>query len=216
MANTTTHSAHGGHGSNYLNHSSGLWSWLSTLDHKRIGIMYLYSILTFFLAGGIFALLIRLNLFFPAAAGHKFALDPNTYNKFFTYHGAIMVFLVIIPSIPAAIGNFVLPMMLGAKDVAFPRLNLASYYIYMAGAMFALAALFFGGADTGWTFYTPYSISTSGAVIMVVFGAFIAGFSKYSSRKSVIFATNESRSMGRTVDGPLLWTTSLASSTSSS
>src|SRR6478609_6157271 len=116
MANHST-AAHTG--DNYLNHSKGLKSWLTTLDHKRIGLMYLFSVLTFFLVGGIFALLIRLELF---KSGHQI-LDANTYNKFFTYHGAIMVFLVIIPMIPGAIGNFFLPMMVGAKDVAFPRLN---------------------------------------------------------------------------------------------
>src|SRR6476620_9096756 len=157
----------------YLNHGKGVWSWMTTLDHKKIGLMYLVSIMMFFLVGGIFAELIRLELF---TAGPTITADPNTYNKFFTYHGAIMVFLVIIPSIPAAIGNFVLPMMVGAKDVAFPKLNLASYYIYLAGAAIALLSLFFGGVDTGWTFYTPYSIRTSTGVIFVVFGAFVAGF----------------------------------------
>src|SRR4051812_13977583 len=108
--------AQAAHGDNYLNHSRGIWSWMTTLDHKRIGIMYLFTVLTFFLIGGIFALMIRLELFSP---GQQF-VDANHYNRLFTYHGAIMVFLVIIPSVPAAIGNFVLPMMLGAKDVAFP------------------------------------------------------------------------------------------------
>jgi cytochrome c oxidase subunit I len=179
-------------GANYLNHQKGLWSWLSTLDHKRIGLMYLFSILIFFLAGGIFAMLIRLELF---TAGPTL-IDANTYNKVFTYHGAIMVFLVIIPSIPAAIGNFVLPMMLGAKDVAFPRLNLASYYIFMAGAFFALAALFFGGADTGWTFYTPYSIRTSGGTILVLLGAFIAGFSSILTGLNFIVTIHKLRAPG--------------------
>ena len=125
--------ANAAHGDNYLNHEKGLWSWLTTLDHKRIGLMYLASVLMFFLVGGIFALLIRLELFSPGQT----IMDANTYNKTFTYHGAIMVFLVIIPAIPAALGNFILPVLLGAKDVAFPRLNLASYYIYVAGAIFA-------------------------------------------------------------------------------
>ncbi len=114
---------------NYLTDPKGLWSWLSTVDHKRIGIMYLVSVMGFFLVGGIFALLIRLSLLDPAHTvfGHKL-MDAETYNKIFTLHGMIMVFLFIIPSIPAALGNFVLPLMLGAKDVAFPRLNLASFY----------------------------------------------------------------------------------------
>jgi cytochrome c oxidase subunit 1 len=122
------------HGDNYLNHEKGIWSWLSTLDHKRIGLMYLFTVLTFFFIGGIFALMIRLDLLFP----HPTIMDANTYNRLFTYHGAIMVFLVVIPAIPAALGNFVLPILLGAKDVAFPRLNLASYYIYCTGAIFAV------------------------------------------------------------------------------
>jgi cytochrome c oxidase subunit 1 len=180
------------HGDNYLNHSHGIMSWLKTLDHKRIGLMYLFTILSYFLIGGLFALLIRLELMFPGQT----LIDPNTYNKVFTYHGAIMVFMVIIPAIPAALGNFVLPMMLGAKDVAFPRLNLASYYIYVFGALFATSALFMGGADTGWTFYTPYSIRTSGAVISVIFGAFIMGFSSILTGLNFIVTIHKLRAPG--------------------
>lgn len=190
---STAHAAHG-HGDNYLNHSSGLMSWLKTLDHKRIGLMYLVSILTFFLAGGIFALLIRLELMNPGGQ----LMQADTYNKIMTYHGAIMVFLVIIPSIPAALGNFVLPMMLGAKDVAFPRLNLASYYIFMVGAIFAICALFFKGADTGWTFYTPYSIRTNSTVILVLMGAFIAGFSSILTGLNFIITIHKLRAPGLT------------------
>ena len=179
---------------NYLNHEKGLWSWLTTLDHKRIGLMYLATVLFFFLLGGIFALIIRLNLMKYGAP----VVDAPTYNKLMTYHGAIMVFLVIIPAIPASIGNFVLPMMLGAKDVAFPKLNLASYYIYLLGALFACLALFLGGADTGWTFYTPYSIRTSGAVIMVIFGAFIAGFSSILTGLNFIVSIQKLRAPGLT------------------
>jgi cytochrome c oxidase subunit 1 len=180
------------HGDNYLNHSSGIMSWLKTLDHKRIGLMYLFTVLTYFLIGGLFALLIRLELMFPGQT----LIDPNTYNKVFTYHGAIMVFMVIIPAIPAALGNFVLPMMLGAKDVAFPRLNLFSYYLYVAGALFATSALVLGGADTGWTFYTPYSIRTSGAVISVIFGAFIMGFSSILTGLNFIVTIHKLRAPG--------------------
>jgi cytochrome c oxidase subunit 1 len=182
------------HGDNYLNHEKGLWSWMTTIDHKRIGLMYLASVLTFFLLGGIFALIIRLNLMH---AGHPI-VEANTYNKLMTYHGAIMVFLVIIPAIPASIGNFVLPMMLGAKDVAFPKLNLASYYIYLAGAILALVSLIYGGADTGWTFYTPYSIRTSSAVIWVIGGAFVAGFSSILTGLNFIVTIQKLRAPGLT------------------
>jgi cytochrome c oxidase subunit 1 len=179
--------------SNYLNHSKGLWSWLSTLDHKRIGLMYLFTTLTFFLIGGIFALLIRLELFTPGQT----IMDPNTYNRMFTYHGAIMVFLVIIPAIPGALGNFIMPIMLGAKDVAFPRLNLASFWIYVAGAVFATSALFLKGADTGWTFYTPYSIRTNSTVILVLTGAFIAGCSSILTGLNFIVTIHKLRAPGQ-------------------
>lgn len=188
------HSATEAHGDNYLNHTKGLWSWLTTLDHKRIGLMYLATVLTFFFVGGVFALLMRLNLM---SAGHPI-MDANTYNKLMTFHGAIMVFLVIIPAIPGAIGNFVLPMMCGAKDVAFPRLNLASYYIYLFGAIFATLALFLGGVDTGWTFYTPYSIRTSGPVILVLLGAFIAGFASILTGLNFIVTLHKLRAPGQT------------------
>ncbi len=160
MSNTAT--AHGD--KNYINQSSGIMSWLGTLDHKRIGMMYLFTILVFFLIGGIFALGIRLELFNP---GMQY-MTPDTYNRFFTYHGAIMVFMVIIPLIPAAMGNFILPMMLGAKDVAFPRWNLVSYYVYMTGALLAASTLFLKGVDTGWTFYAPYSIRSSSSATFVL------------------------------------------------
>ena len=169
---------------NYLNHGKGLWSWLSTLDHKRIGVMYLIGVVGSFFLGGLFALLIRTEL---AAQGQTL---PNilgqgawqdTYNQIFTLHGAIMVFLFIIPGIPAALGNFVLPIQLGAKDVAFPRLNLLSFYFWCFGAVFFVTTIAVGGLDTGWTFYTPYSVDETYAVfqgvIPATFGAFLLGFS---------------------------------------
>ncbi len=163
-----------GNGSgNYLSVARGLRSWLFTLDHKRIGILYLVSILTSFLLGGIFAILMRTELIAPGGT----LISAETYNKVFTLHGAIMIFLVIIPSIPAALGNFVLPIMIGAKDVAFPKLNLMSYYFWVGGAVFALISLLTGGLDTGWTFYTPYSTITTTSVSAVLFGAFLLGFS---------------------------------------
>ena len=158
---------------NYLNASHGLLSWLTTLDHKRIGVLYLISTLAAFFLGGVFALLVRTELLTPTQT----IMGPDTYNKMFTLHGAVMVFLFIIPSIPGAIGNFVLPIMLGAKDVAFPRLNLLSWYLYIIGALWAVASIIMGGVDTGWTFYTPYSTTTNTAVISMTFGVFILGFS---------------------------------------
>src|SRR5210317_1500507 len=135
---------------NYLNEEKGWKSWFMTKDHKRIGLLYLFSIMFFFFIGGMFAVLLRLELMTP----DQLMIDSDMYNQFFTLHGAIMIFLFIIPAIPAIIGNFVLPLMIGAKDVAFPRLNLASWYIYVIGALFALLSIVTGGVDTGWTFYT--------------------------------------------------------------
>lgn len=156
----------------YIHHDKGLWSWLSTLDHKRIGLMYLFSVLFFFLVGGIFALLIRIELMRPG----RVIMDANTYNQIFTAHGIIMVFMVIIPLIPGALGNFILPILLGAKDVAFPRLNLASYYVYMVGALIAVSTLFLGGVDTGWTFYAPYSIRAGGGYFISFNSCIYYGF----------------------------------------
>ncbi|MHC4470348.1 MAG: cytochrome c oxidase subunit I [Planctomycetota bacterium] len=158
---------------NYLTCSRGIKSWLFTLDHKRIGVLYLISILSSFFLGGIFALLVRLELLTP----QKTIMDADTYNQMFTLHGAVMIFLFVLPGIPAALGNFVLPLMLGAKDVAFPRLNLASWWLYVIGAVFALVSILLGAVDTGWTFYTPYSIETTTSVIPMITGAFILGFS---------------------------------------
>ena len=150
---TTSHAAE----SNYLNASKGILSWLFTLDHTRIGLMYLIGVVSAFFLGGVFALGVRSELWTPG----KTMVDHDTYNQMFTLHGAVMVFLFIIPGIPAALGNFALPLMLGAKDVAFPRLNLASFWLWLTGAILFVAVLFTTGLDTGWTFYTPYSTTTS-------------------------------------------------------
>ncbi len=179
-------------GKNYLQ-EGGLWSWFTTLDHKKIGIMYLGTTMLFFTIGGIFALLVRFELWTP---GITFTKD--LYNKFFTFHGAIMVFMFIIPGIPAALGNFFLPLMIGAKDVAFPRLNLASYYIFVAGALLAASAIALGGVDTGWTFYAPYSIKTQTAVVLVTLGAFIMGFSSILTGLNFIVTTHKLRCPGMT------------------
>ncbi len=164
---------------NFFTASKGLASWLLTLDHKRIGIMYLIAITIAFALGGAFALMVRTELFF---AGPTITSDPNQYNVWFTVHAAMMIFMVIIPGVPAALGNIILPLMLGAKDVAFPRLNLASFYFWIVGSLFLGSVLFFGGVDTGWTFYTPYSIIGTGStmatsVYLALFGVFILGFS---------------------------------------
>ena len=135
---------------NYLNHTKGIFSWLFTLDHKRIGMMYLVCVLFAFFLAGMFALLIRFQLLTPEGT----LLTQDQFNQAFTVHGAIMVFLVIIPGVPAALGNFVLPIMLGAKDVAFPKLNLFSWWLWVFGLVFFLISLGTGGLDTGWTFYT--------------------------------------------------------------
>lgn len=183
-------------GTNYLNWQKGLWSWLTTLDHKRIGILYAITVGIFFLTGGIAALLLRTELI---AAGPTI-LQPEMYNRVMTYHGAIMVFLVIIPGIPAFLGNFILPMHIGAKDVAFPRLNLMSWYCLLLGAGIALASLLMGGADTGWTFYTPYSIQTRPAVIMVALGVFVAGFSSILTGLNFIVTVHKLRAPGMTMN----------------
>jgi cytochrome c oxidase subunit 1 len=174
---------------NYLNATRGFMSWFFTLDHKRIGLMYLGSILTSFFLGGIFAMLIRTELLTPGAL----MFTSEQYNRVFTMHGTIMVFLVLIPGIPAALGNFVLPLMLGAKDVAFPRLNLLSYHLYVIGMVMALCVLGFGGVDTGWTFYTPYSIRTESPVILMVSAAFILGFSSIFTGLNFIVTIHKMR-----------------------
>jgi len=179
---------------NYLSEPKGLKSWLLTRDHKRIGLMYLFAIMFFFMVGGIFAMLLRLELLHPGPD----IMEADTYNQFFTLHGAIMIFLFIIPSIPAALGNIILPLMLGAKDVAFPRLNLASWYIYVFGALFALFSIVTGGVDTGWTFYTPYSSSTGGSVISMTLGVFILGFSSIFTGLNFIVTIHKLRMPGQT------------------
>lgn len=181
-------------GANYLNHEKGLWSWLTTLDHKRIGILYMISVMTFFLIGGIFAMLIRGELF---TAGQTI-MTAQQYNQTMTFHGAIMVFMVIIPGIPAFLGNFILPLHIGAKDVAFPRLNLLSWYCLMGGAAISFFSLFYHGADTGWTFYTPYSIKTDNGTTLLVLGAFVMGFSSILTGLNFIVTVHTLRAPGMT------------------
>jgi cytochrome c oxidase subunit 1 len=176
----------------YLDAKQGLRHWLVTLDHKRIGVMYLFGIIIAFLVGGTFALLIRAELFFPG----KQLVDEDQYNQLFTLHGAIMVFLVIIPGLPAAIGNFNLPIQLGAPDVAFPRLNLASFYLWCTGAALLLISLFTNAVDTGWTFYTPYSTTTGTAVLPALAGVFVLGFSSIFTGLNFIVTIHKFRPKG--------------------
>jgi cytochrome c oxidase subunit 1 len=177
-----------------LQQPKGIWGWIYTLDHKRIGVLYLVGIMTFFIVGGLLAMLIRIELLSPA----KELVGPDTYNQIFTLHGAIMIFLFIIPSIPAALGNFVLPQMIGAKDVAFPRLNLASWYIYVIGSLFALYSIVAGAVDTGWTFYTPYSSESNTSVVPMTVGVFILGFSSIFTGLNFIVTIHKLRTPGMT------------------
>jgi cytochrome c oxidase subunit 1 len=179
----------------YLNNGHGLKSWLLTKDHKRIAIMYLISISVMFMLGGIFAAGVRLELMTPQ--GDLFLAD--TYNKFFTMHGVVMVFFFLIPSTPAVLGNFLIPPMIGAKDLAFPRINLLSLYIFWLGAAFFFYALFAGGVDTGWTFYTPFSsFSSNTNVIPTALGAFISGFSSILTGLNFIVTIHRMRAPGLT------------------
>ena len=203
---------------NYLNHEKGLWSWLTTIDHKRIGLMYLAALIVFFLVAGCFALLMRIEL----STHGETIMDAKTYSVLFTLHGVIMIFLFIVPGIPATMGNFLLPLMIGAKDVAFPRLNLLSYYIYVAGAIMALIAIvpvdwiagfvgswvidamkavgITGPADTGWTFYAPYSLSSSSAVVWMTGAAFVLGFSSILTGLNFVVTVHKLRAPGMTWD----------------
>jgi cytochrome c oxidase subunit 1 len=180
---------------NYLNASYGIRSWLLTTDHKRIALLYLASITLMFFVGGAFAVLMRLHLIEPQGA----LVEPDTYNKLFTMHGVIMIFFFLIPSIPATLGNFLVPMMVGARDLAFPRLNLLSWYIYIVGSIFTLYAAISGGVDTGWTFYTPYSSTYSHTqVVPVAVGVFITGFSSILTGLNFVVTIHKMRAPGLT------------------
>ncbi len=180
---------------NYLNNGHSVASWLLTGDHKRIAILYLISITLFFFIGGFAALLFRLELLTPK--GDLFL--PEQYNRLFTLHGVIMVFFFMVPSVPAVLGNFLLPIMIGARDLAFPKLNLASWYIYIIAGIFALVAIIQGGVDTGWTFYTPYSSTYSNTAVMAAaMSVFIAGFSSILTALNFIVTTHTMRAPGMT------------------
>jgi len=172
----------------------GIFSWIFSTDHKRIGLLYLYAILLFFSVGAILGLLMKLELIAPA----KTIMGPQSYNAFFTLHGIIMIFLIVIPGLPAVFGNFLLPIMIGAKDVAFPKLNLLSWWIYVIGALIVLTSQFIGdGApDTGWTFYAPYSFRTTTNMLPAVLGAFILGFSSILTGLNFIVTIHRLRAPG--------------------
>ncbi|MGH9773602.1 MAG: cytochrome c oxidase subunit I [Candidatus Acidiferrales bacterium] len=179
----------------YLNANYGIRSWLLTTDHKRIALLYLASITVMFFVGGVFAVLMRIHLIEPQGA----LVQPETYNKLFSMHGIIMVFFFLVPSIPATLGNFLVPMMVGARDLAFPKLNLLSWYIYVVGALFTLYAVVTGGVDTGWTFYTPYSSTYANShVIAAAVGIFIAGFSSILTGLNFVVTIHKMRAPGLT------------------
>jgi cytochrome c oxidase subunit 1 len=180
---------------NYLNVDYGAMSWLFTKDHKRIGILYMISISIMFMLGGFFAMMMRLELLTPEGD----LLTSDTYNKFFTLHGIVMIFFFLIPSIPAVLGNFILPIQLGAKDLAFPRINLLSWYLYIIGAFIGLTVIIVGGVDTGWTFYTPFSTQYSNShVLGTTFGAFVVGFSSILTGLNFIVTIHRMRAPGLT------------------
>ena len=197
----------------YLKSTKGIMNWLVTLDHKRIGVMYLIAVTLAFALGGVFALLVRAELFTKG----RTLMDADTYNRMFSLHGVVMVFLFIIPSIPAAMGNIILPIQLGTKDVAFPKLNLLSLYIYAFGACFGVYSMINGGVDTGWTFYTPYSssdpahggVGSPSAVIPMTLAAFIMGFSSILTGVNFIATIHKMRAPGMSWRRITLFTWSL-------
>jgi cytochrome c oxidase subunit I len=180
---------------NYLNAGYGIKSWLLTRDHKRIALLYLMSITLFFFIGGIFALLIRLELLTPAGD----LVQADTYNKLFTMHGQVMVFFFLIPAVPAVLGNFLIPIMIGARDLAFPRINLLSWYFYIGGGLLMIYTILAGGVDTGWTFYAPLStefLKTN--VVTAILGIFLAGFSSILTGLNFIVTVHRMRAPGMT------------------
>src|SRR5881398_1490846 len=177
----------------YLNVNYGIRSWLFTTDHKRIAWLYLLSVTLFFFIGGFFATLIRLELLTPQGD----LVQAETYNKLFSMHGITMVWFFLIPSIPSVLGNFLMPMMIGARDLAFPRLNLASWYLYMAGGLVIMYALIVGGVDTGWTFYTPFSSMFSNSnVVLCLLGVLVVGFSSILTGLNFIVTVHTMRAEG--------------------
>ena len=195
MTTTVAETVENGRPSNYLNASYGIKSWLLTMDHKRVGILYLVVLTLFFLIGGLFASLIRLELLTPEGD----LVEAETFNKLFTMHGVAMIFFFLIPSVPAVLGNFCIPLQIGARDVAFPKINLTSWYCYVVGGSFATLAIIMGGVDTGWTFYTPYSSTYSNSfVILALVGVFINGFSSILTGVNFLTTVHKMRAPGMT------------------
>ncbi len=192
---TTTNVAAAAAAPNYLTAKKGIWSWLSTTDHKRIGLLYLYSTLTFFVFAAVLAFLFRLELFSPGVQ----YFGSDIYNRLITLHGISMIFLFIIPGIPAVFGNFFLPILIGAEDVSFPRINLLSWYCFIAGALLALVSVILGGVDTGWTFYVPYSLRTEQNIFVPMMAAFILGWS------SILTGLNFVTTVHRLRDARMKW-----------
>ena len=179
----------------YLNQAYGIRSWLLTTDHKRIALLYLATVTLFFFIGGAFAVMIRIHLLTPEG----YLVTPETYNKLFTMHGVAMIFFFLIPSIPAVLGNFLIPLMIGAKDLAFPKINLLSWYLYIVGGAFFIYSMLTGGLDTGWTFYTPYSsIYSNSAVTPAILGIFINGFSSILTGLNFVVTIHTMRAPGMT------------------
>jgi cytochrome c oxidase subunit 1 len=174
----------------------GIFAWIFSTDHKRIGLLYLFSLLTFFIIGATLGLLMKAELIAPG----KTIMDAQSYNAFFTLHGIIMIFAIVIPGLPAVFGNFLLPIMIGARDVAFPRLNLLSWYFYVTGVTLVLLSQFTGDGppDTGWTFYAPYSFRTTGNMLPAVFGAFVLGFSSILTGLNFLVTMHRMRAPGMT------------------
>src|SRR5665647_685993 len=183
----------------------GVFSWIFSTDHKRIGLLYLFSILTMFAIGATLGLLMKFELIAPG----KTIMDAQTYNAFFTLHGIVMIFAVVIPGLPAVFGNFLLPIMIGAKDVAFPKLNLLSWYFYVSGVTLVVISQFAGEGppDTGWTFYAPYSFRTTNTMLPAVFGAFLLGFSSILTGLNFLVTIHRMRAPGMTC---LLYTSDAA------
>src|SRR6266478_6511774 len=195
MSSTSTAPVHTMPREHYLNASYGIRSWLLTTDHKRIALLYLIGVTFFFFVGGTFATMIRIHLLTPTG----YLVSPENYNKLFTMHGVAMIFFFLIPSIPAVLGNFLVPLMIGAKDVAFPRINLLSWYIYITGGCFVLYSFFTGGLDTGWNFYTPLSsVYSNSAVTPAVIGIFINGFSSILTGLNFVVTIHTMRAPGMT------------------